>query len=493
MYLSKTDFIEYLQCPKCLWLKKKRPDLYVAPVVTDFDKSKLEEGREVEKYARELFSKGTLLDGDLKELSENTKKLIASKKSPIFQATFITDRNLLTKIDILVYDKKLNHWDVYEVKSTTRIKTDREHNHIKDVTFQKLVLEESGLNLGNVFIIHLNKNYKKKGDLNIKELFSIVNVNKDVDKAYNVTRSEAEEALSLLNTRNIDLNSCPCLYLPRNNHCSSFSVLNQNVPEYSVHDISRIHLKKLKNLIDSGIKDIKDISDNFELTENQRLQVNLEKSQEAFINKNNIKKSINDLEYPLYFIDYETYSAAIPILDDISPHQHIPFQVSIHVLDLNSSLKHFEYLSKEINSATPGLIDFMRGIIGSKGTIVSWRASFENTKNKEMAERYPEHSHFLLNLNDRTFDLEKIFIKDYLLPEFKGKTSIKNVLPALLPEFSYEGLEVQKGNEAMMQWKRMVFDDITKEEKQRIIKNLLEYCKMDTLAMVEIFKIVKSS
>ena len=329
--------------------------------------------------------------------------------------------------------------------------------------------------------------------MNIKELFTITNVNEDIDKAYDITGSEITEALSLLSKDDIDLNSCPCLYLARKNHCCSFNVLNPNVPEYSVHDISRIHLEKIKSLIDSGVMNIKDISDNFELTENQRLQVNLEKSQKALINKDNIQKSIKKLKYPLCFIDYETYSAAIPILDGLSPHQHMPFQVSIHVLDSNGDLKHFEYLAKEVNNASLGLIEFMNKTITPKGTIISWHASFENTKNKEMAERYPKYSHFLSDLNSRTFDLEKIFKKDYLLSKFRGKTSIKNVLPALIPEFSYKNLDIQDGGEAMEQWKKMIFSSITEDEKQKIINNLLEYCKMDTFAMVEIFKLVQSS
>ncbi len=491
--LSKTDFLEYLQCPKCLWLKKKKPELYVAPVFTGFKKSKFEVGHEVERYARELFPKGILLNGDFEKLLKDTKELIASKKSPIFQATFISNRNLLVKIDVLIYNEQLNSWDIYEVKSSSKIKTDREHNHIKDVTFQKLVLKEIGINVGDVFIIHLNKDYKRKGDLNIKELFTITNVSEDIDKACDITSSEITEALSLLSKDDIDLNSCSCLYLARKNHCCSFNALNPNVPEYSVHDISRIHLEKIKSLIDSGVMNIKDISDNFELTENQRIQVNLEKSQKALINKDNIQESLKKLDYPLCFIDYETYSTAIPILDDISPHQHIPFQVSIHVLDSNSNLKHFEYLAKEASNAILGLIEFMNKTITPKGTIISWHASFEKTKNKEMAERYPEHSHFLFDLNSRTFDLEKFFKKDYLLSGFKGKTSIKNVLPVLIPEFSYENLDIQDGSEAMEQWGKMIFSSITEDEKQKIINNLLEYCKMDTLAMVEIFKLVRSS
>ena len=137
IYLSKTDFLEYLQCQKNLQLKKKRPELYNSPVFTDFEKSKIKEGYEVEEYTHKLFPGGFSLDDSPKELAQKTKELISLKKSPIFQATFISDNNLLGKVDILVYNKKSDSWDIYEVKSSTKIKTDRKHNNIKDASFQK--------------------------------------------------------------------------------------------------------------------------------------------------------------------------------------------------------------------------------------------------------------------------------------------------------------------------------------------------------------------
>jgi hypothetical protein len=492
MHLSKTDFLEYLQCSKCLWLKKKKPELYIAKIPSEFDKKNLQEGQEVELLSRKLFPNGFLLNGKVEDLAKSTEMLISQKNSPIFQASFITNENLSAKVDILKYDPESNHWNIYEVKSATKIKNDRAHNHIIDVTFQKLVLQKIGLPIGDVFIIHLNKDYKKSGDLNVKELFTITNVSQDVDKAFDITESEVVEALALLGEKSIDLGSCSCLYLTRGNHCSSFSVFNPNVPDYSVHDISRIRPEKIKSLIDLGVICVSDISDNFQLTDNQRTQVNLEKTQKAQINQENIRQLLKDLEYPLYFFDYETYTAAIPILDGFSPHQHMPFQVSIHELDLDGNLKHFEYLAEKIDNAVLGLIAFIKKTILPKGKIVSWYASFENTRNKEIAQIYPAHSDFLLDLNNRTFDLEPIFKKNYLLPGFKGRTSIKKVLPVLLPKFSYENLDIQEGTEAMVSWRKMIFEDISDSAREKIKKALLDYCKMDTMALVEILKHLQS-
>lgn len=492
MYFSKTDFLEYLQCPKCLWLKKKKPELYIAETPSEFDEKNLQEGKEVELLSHKLFPNGFLLSGKVEDLARSTEELISQKKSPIFQASFITKENLLAKVDILEYNPESNHWNIYEVKSGTKIKNDRGHNHIKDVTFQKLVLLKMGLPIGDIYIIHLNKDYKKNGNLNIKELFTITNVSEDVKKAFDVTESEVVEALTLLGKMEIDLGSCSCLCLTRGNHCSSFSVLNPNVPDYSVHDISRITSEKIKSLIDLNVMSVSEISDNFQLTDIQRTQVNLEKTQKAQINQKNIRQLLNGLEYPLYFFDYETYMAAIPILDGFSPHQHMPFQVSIHKLDLDGNVKHFEYLAEKIENLVLGLITFMKKTILPKGKIVSWHASFENTRNMEIAQIYPAHSPFLHDLKNRTFDLETIFKKDYLLPGFKGRTSIKNVLPVLFPKLSYENLDIQDGTEAMVNWRKMIFDDISDYEREKIKKALLEYCKMDTIALVEILRHLQS-
>ncbi|MEQ9617754.1 MAG: DUF2779 domain-containing protein [Deltaproteobacteria bacterium] len=492
MYLSKTDYLEYLQCPKNLWLKKKKPELYISIPPSDFDLKNFREGQEVEALARNLFSDGYLLNGDPKRLAEQTNELITLKKSPIFQATFITDRGLIAKIDILDSNKRSGCWDIYEVKSSNDIKTDREHNHIKDVTFQALVMRGADIPVGEVYIVHLNKDYIKNGDVDLEELFVKENVSEKIINHYDITKLETDEALELLEYNDIDLSSCPCIYMTRGNHCSSFSVFNPNVPDYSVHDVSRIRSNKIQSLIDSGVVAITDIPDSFQLTDKQRLQVNLETSQKPLIDRESVYQALSQLEYPLYFLDYETFMVAIPILDGYRPHQHMPFQVSIHKIDIDGKLLHFEYLADNIEYATIRLIEFLKEIILPEGTVISWHASFENAINKGLAELHPEHSDFLLDLNNRTFDLEQLFKNDYLHPEFKGRTSIKNVLPVLLPRFSYEDLVIQDGTAAMEGWRKMIFDDIPDSEKEIIKKALLEYCKMDTLAMVEIYNHLKS-
>ena len=488
MYLSKTDFREFLSCAKCLWLKKNDTDLYIPPLVTEFNQKLIDEGYEVEEYARQMFGEGALVRGSNEEAAQDTKKLIDEKSSPIFQATFITDAGLLAKTDVLVYNEFSDAWTIYEVKSSTTIKTGRDENNIYDVAFQKLVMTELSIPVEETYIIHLNKEYIKRGEIELYDLFTTTDVSDLVDEKYAEVKSQADYALEFLGNKDINLSSGNCLYSSRRNHCSSFKVLNQEVPDYSIHDIARISSKALTGLVDSLVINISDIPDDFKLSPNQKVQVDLEKSQEPKIEIENIQKTIEELDYPLVFFDYETYVSAIPKVEGFSPHQHIPFQVSIHILDSDMKLYHYEYLADKIENAPFELIEFLHYTVPAHGTLVSWHASFENTRNKEIAAIYPKYKDFLLDLNERTFDLEKIFMKDYRHPGFKGKTSIKKVLPVLSPEFSYKDLEIQSGTEAMENWHRIIFEKLEESERKQIQNSLLKYCELDTLAMVKIFK-----
>ncbi len=488
MYLSKTDFREFLQCANCLWLKKNDKDLYIPQLPSEFNQKLIDEGYEVEEYARQMFGDGTLVKGINEEAAEITKVLIEKRVSPIYQATFISEAGLLAKIDVLIYNEYLDAWTIYEIKSSTTIKTNRDENNIYDVAFQKLVMQELGIPIEQTYVVHLNKEFKKNGEIQIFDLFTITDVSELVEKEFELVKSQAEQAIEFICNGDIDLSYCTCLYSSRSNHCSSFKVLNHNVPDYSIHDIARISSKALRELVDGLIINITDIPEDFKLSPNQMVQVDMEKSQEPQIETENIRERLEELEYPLIFLDYETYVSAIPKVEGFSPHQHVPFQVSIHILNSSGKLDHFEYLADNIKNAPIELIEFLHSTIPTTGTLVSWHASFENTRNKEVAEIYPEYEEFLLSLNDRTFDLEKIFKDDYRHPGFKGKTSIKKVLPVICPDFSYKDLEIQSGTEAMESWHRTVFDELKESERAQIQKSLLEYCKLDTQAMVEIFK-----
>jgi CRISPR/Cas system-associated exonuclease Cas4 (RecB family) len=489
MNLTKTDFKEYLLCKEGLWLKKKRPEDYTAGEFSLFLEKLIGDGYEVEEYVHELFPGGILLEGDEKTLLSDTQKLLAAADKPIFQATFKTDDGLFVKIDVLNFNKETGKWDIYEVKASSEIKTDVKHNHIKDITFQSIVAQRAGVPVGESYIIHINKGYRRDGELDLRELFVFANVSEEVSDIRELVESEIENALTLLSQESIPMDSCGCLYKSSAQRCDSFEFFNPNVPKYSVHNMFRG--QKLALLVDESIFDIADIPDDFEMTANQKKQVDMQKSKHPLIDRQAIEDTLSSLEFPLYFLDYETFGKPVPLLDGYRTNQQVVFQVSLHVLESDGALKHFEYLAETLENATSGLVKTLKENIGPVGSVIVWNESFEKGRNKELAELHPEYKEFLEDVNSRVFDLMKVFKKDYLHPDFNGSASIKNVLPVLLPELSYKALDIQNGTMAMTEWERMLAEHTTDGDKTEIKKNLLKYCKLDTLAMVEIYKKVK--
>src|SRR3989338_2131394 len=207
------------------------------------------------------------------------------------------------------------------------------------------------------------------------------------------------------------------------------------------------------------------------------------------INHSAIEEVLSELEFPLHFFDYEGYSSAIPRFDGFGAYEQAPFQYSLHILNKDGELEHREFLITEpTDDLTLPLIERMRKDIGDTGTVVSWHKSYESERNNKLAELHPNHTSFLEGLNDRMFDLKEIFSKDlYVDARFKGSASIKNVLPIVVPHITYKALGIQKGDQAVERWEKMIDPETPQKEKDQIAKDLLEYCKLDTFAMVEIW------
>lgn len=488
MHLTKTDFKEYLLCSKSLWLKKKRPEQYVAGEFSLFLKKLIADGYEVERYVQKLFPEGVVVSGDRSTMIAMTQELV-TKKQTLFQATFETPEGLFAEIDILRFNDVTGRYDIYEVKASSEIKTDLKHNHIKDVGFQTLVVERALGRVGESYIIYINKDYRRQGEIDIHALFLIENVSERVRKEKPIVVAAAAAALSLLHKDDLSLVGCDCFYRSAGQRCDSFFLFHPEVPEYSVHHV--VTGKKLQLLLSDGIVAITDIPDDYPLTPIQRAKVDLQKSGQPAIERAEIMKTLDSLTYPFYFLDYETYGTPIPILDQYKTNQQIVFQVSLHVLMADGTLTHHEYLAPALAGATLGLVRFLKEHIAPVGTVIVWYAGFEKARNRELAALHPEYQEFLENVNTRVFDLMEIFKKEYLHPAFEGSASIKKVLPVLLPELSYTSLDIQNGTMALSEWEKIIKGSLSEAEVAQIKKNLLTYCALDTFAMVEIFRFLK--
>lgn len=473
MTLTKTDFQLYRENPLHLWAKKH--DQYV-DATSVFDQHLIEQGYQVEELAIE-YLRSTLVD-DAHEL--------------ITQQTY-TDDAYEARVDALLHNTHDDTYDLYEIKSSTSDEASKEKNiffdHLNDATFQALILEKN-LNLTHVNLIQVNRAYIRQGRLDPSQLFLISSLDMQVHNLHTSVEELRVRALTVCQQESPDgieacvaPKTCPCLPL-----------CHPVLPEYSIYEISGIWGSVKKDLRRRGILLMKDIPDDYQLWDKQRKQVDVVKSGKPVIDKDAIRHQLEMLTMPLCFLDYETFNPGVPLYDGYHPYQHMIFQYSLHVVEhIDKEPKHFEYLVRNTEDPSRQICEHLIQDMPKNGTVISWNKSFEMGCNTRMAEMYPEYQAFLADVNDRMYDLGDPFKYNdmYVLPEFKGSWSIKNVLPVLVPELSYKALAIGEGATAMKSWWEMVHGIVSQNEKDVIYENLLKYCGLDTLAMVKIWEKLK--
>jgi len=481
--ISKSDFIRYLECPRYAWLWKNLPELR-----EEYQSSRIaQQGYEVEQIARSLFESGTEAVGINEEAHAHTLKLMEHDVNVLYQATFLSSQ-FLAKVDILRRDPGGKGWHLYEVKSATEVKSD----HLADLCFQVAVLQESGINLASINLVYVTNEYifdESKG-IEPEKFLKIETLSRVILELLDQYTPKIQTAFEILNQENEP--KVPALKktfkypLPD----KLFEYYWKDVPEYSIYDIAYIKQPQLEELEGKGILKIEDVPEGY-FSDRMNRQVTLTKNRGQEINVEEILKELNNLTFPLYFLDYETINPGIPLFDGTHPYQQIPFQYSVHVIEgPGSKVRHTDFLHTEKTNPIPFLLENLRRDIGDTGSILVWNQGFEKRCNEEMGAFCPEYRDFLASVNDRVFDLMVIFQGLYLDYRFKGSWSIKKVLPVLVPELSYEGLDIQDGGMAMDGALGLVEGSVG--DREELIQGLRDYCELDTLSMVKIFEFLSN-
>ncbi len=491
--LSKSSFIKGLQCDKHLYLYKYHYD--EMDEFSEMQKAIFQRGTDVGIFAQKLFPGGTAAtEGsppDYKKGLKKTGELILQSGKIIYEAAFMFNE-VLSIADIIV--KEINslsrrsqaktEWNIYEVKSSTSIS----ETYLNDAALQYYVISNSGIEINDFSIIYINNQYVRNGELDITELFTIESVIDSILPLQNFVEENVERFKKVINKREM-----PGIDIGEHCHnpytCSFFNYCRKHIPEDSIFDFSGMHLKKKYELYRDGIIKLDDIPDDYSLNKNNGIQLDIYKSGEPLIDKDAIENFLSDLNYPLFFMDFETFQPAVPLYDNSKPYQQIPFQYSIHLKEKkDGELKHFEFLAE---SRADPRVKFIKGLLNDikgEGDIVVYNKAFEVTRLKEIARDFPEYSDEIEKLILRIRDLMIPFQrKYYYAPEMKGSYSIKAVLPSLVPELSYDKLKIKEGGIASI-----TFEGLQTETDMIIIagtrEQLLEYCKLDTLAMVKILE-----
>lgn len=482
--LSKSRFVSGIQCDKKLWFDFYRKEL--KPEIDDQTQAVFDLGHRIGILAQKMFPNGKDATpenySDLKPSIENTEKWISEKVETIYEATF-TANNAFCMLDIL-HRKDDEVWAI-EVKSSTSVKD----YHFTDASLQYFVMKNAGFAPDRFFIMHINNQYVKQGELT-SELFTLTDITEQVLANQDWVEANLDRLLKML-----EIEQEPVVEI--GGHCSSPFGCDyayhcwKHVPEYSVFNLYRGG-KKGWNLYDQNILKIEEIPYDFPLTHFQNLQRNGLKNDEVYMDKLAIKNIISPWEFPLYFFDFETVFPGIPVLNGTRPYQQVPFQYSLHILEEDGKLTHKEFLANPedfSNGEDPlkKMVEQLKNDFGTKGNIVTYNQSFEVGRLNDLVKFFPEDADFLLNLVDRIVDLLPVFQGGHFyFPAMKNSASIKSVLPAIAPDFTYENLEIQDGGSASSLFHQSIENGNFSEENLR--ENLLKYCEIDTLAMVVIYQ-----
>jgi hypothetical protein len=410
-----------------------------------------------------------------------TKKLIEEKQKNIYEASF-SFSDVLAVADIVVNDK--SGLSVYEVKSSTSIS----ETYIRDAALQYWVISNCGYKVKDFSITYINNQYVRKGNLNLDEFFiteSVLKLILPLQKWVEENVNKFKKVLAKKTIPKIDIGEhCYDPYT-----CGFYEYCRKHIPENSIFDLSGIHLNKKYDLYRNGIIKLEDIPANAELSKNAQLQLDVYKSKKDLIDKKAIKEFLSGLNYPLYFMDFETFQPAVPMFDNSKPYMQIPFQYSLHYRKTKKNeIEHFEFLAETGNDPRVKFIENLLHDTKSSGDILTYNKSFEVLRLKEIAEVFPKYKNEIEERINRVKDLMLPFQKKYYYTyKMQGSYSIKYVLPALIPELSYKDLKINEGGLASIAFESLYYEtDLMRIADTRA--NLLEYCKLDTFAMVKLLE-----
>lgn len=436
-----------IQCQKRLYLSKFRRDL-LPEEVDEQQQAIFDAGIDTGLLAQQLFPNGIdaspLTPFDYQKSVKRTQSYLMTN-DVIYEACFQYE-GALCAIDILV--RKDDLWYAFEVKGTNSVKP----QHITDAAFQYYVMTRSGLPLGDISIVHFNSSYVRRGDLDVQALFTATSVLNDVIEQQDSVKENIEVLKAMLAAKvepEIEVGT----------HCTN---------PYECP------------FIDHCWKDVAE-------EESEEL------STEATVDTSSLQGFVSELKYPIYYFDFETVMYGIPPYNESSPWQALPFQYSLHQQQKpQSTCTHSEYIGDGKSDPREALILKLINDLGTKGTILAWHASFEISCLKGLIRNFPQYEKPLQSIIHRMVDLKIPFSKKWIdIPACKGSASIKVVLPVFIPELSYEDLDIQEGMTASFVYSQLQYQDEATQQTQQ--KQLLEYCKLDTFAMVRIFEKINQS
>jgi len=484
LYLSKSRYCSAVQCPKMLWLKKHCPEQFDDAVM---NQAILDTGLEVGDLAMGLFGDFSEVPyGDLNDMIEETQRLLLAGAKNIAEASF-SYNGLFCSVDLLKNNGG-NRVEIYEVKSSTQINDIYYH----DAAYQNYVLTKLGFTVEEVGIVHINNTYVRFGELEFDSLFIINNVTEEARSYFSDVEKRIKELEEYMKqTEEPEQRIGPHCFAPYS--CGFFAFCTRDLPTPNLFHVAGMQKRTMFSHYERGCISFLDLEQQPKLNPSNLLQIRHELHDlPDYVEKDSIAAFLEQVTYPLYFLDFESFQPAIPLYDDSKPYEQIVFQYSLHYIETkDGQLMHKAYLAYPGADPRRELAKQLCKDIPINVCTVAYNMSFEKTRIKRLAELFPDLADHLMNIHDHIIDLMIPFRqKSYYTKAMQGSYSIKYVLPALYPndpELDYSQLEeIQNGADASAIFPKMA--SMSMEELEKYRGHLLKYCELDTYAMVKIWK-----
>ena len=480
--ISKTKIMLGYQCLKNIYLAVHQKELI--PKVTPELQALFDQGNAVTAEARSRYAGGVLVDNpayDFVGSLKRTRELLAAHTGIIFEAAF-EYKGCYARADIIIYNNLTQRWSIIEVKSTLKVKEE----HLDDVGLQVWIMANAGLPIEKISVLHLNALCKYP---DLTNLFIDEDVTEILRARYAQISPKLNEIFKILRLDEAPATDIgPQCSNPRDCQFMNYCWTQKKIPEVSLFSIPGIYDKKWE-FYNQGIVKIDDIP-RTELDDKQQIYLEVLKSGQRFVDKVRIKLELSNWKFPLYFLDFETINPAIPRYVGTGPFNQVPFQFSLHILkSLDSELIHHEFLHDEESDPRPSLVTELINVCGEDGSVVAYYGQFEAGRLRDLAEFLPEFSDKLHKIRSRIVDPLPLIRETLYDAKFKSSYSLKSVGPAILGDyFNYESMKIGDGAAAQRAFEELISKNSTHSRHNEIKVDLLEYCKKDTLVMVELVK-----
>lgn len=433
-------------------------------------------GIKVGQKAREQFPDGILIQSKtFAGAVVETKAVLLTNAKVIFEAAFSWG-GIGIKVDVFIR-KDSGGVDLIEVKSGTK-----PDEYYEDVSVQIYVLRKLGIQARS-FLMILNK----EATIKSKSLFQLIDCIDEVEK----TLPTIKVRIEALRNSVLAGKSPEVPFTRACRECDYFVKCLPKLPEHHIFTLYRGGAK-IDDLIEQDIYSLKKLPKDFKLADQQAVQVETIKSGKPWKSANLDKILKTSVKYPMFFLDFEAAADPIPEYDKQHPYDLLPFQWSCHLqVSPRAKPKHHEFLFDVAGDPRKAFADSLLECLGDSGTIVVY-TGYEKRAIVALAKVLPSRREALLSLIPRLWDLCDVIQKHFYHPDFRGSFSIKKVLPVLVPSLSYDAMEISGGMAAVLAYYRLVSNQLSQEERRALRASLVEYCKLDTFAMLAVYEALQN-